>query len=63
MPPRKAVPKTRGVTTRHNKATADSLKAEEENASKRLRQEQTSSDDSDIEITVEDSVSQAEQEV
>ena len=63
MPPRKAVPRPRGVSTRHSKATADSLKAEEEQVSKRLRQEQISSDDSDIEITVEESVSHAEQEV
>ena len=64
MPPsRKAAPQARSVITRHSKANADSLKAAEEAATKRLRQEEPSSDDSDIEISLEEAVSQAEQEV
>lgn len=63
MPPKKAVPTARGVTTRQRTATADSLKAAEEATVKRLRQEEASSVDSDIEVALEESVSQAEQEV
>ena len=64
MPPsRKATPQARSVITRNSKASADSLKAAEEAATKRLRQEEPPSDDSDIEISLEEAVSQAEQEV
>lgn len=62
MPPRRAVTKAKGVTTRQRKAIAENIEVEQA-SNKRLREVEDSSGDTDIEIALEDTVPRAEQEV
>lgn len=59
MPPRRAKPQTKGVTTRRG-AQAMVCKSADTTDLKRPRDVDSSTDDSDIEVALEDSTSQAE---